>query len=72
MHEVIIGLDSGLSPNRRQAIFQTNDDLLFNGYIGTTLNEISANMLTFSLKKMRLKMSSAESWSFCLGLHELS
>ena len=66
MNLVSIGFDNRLWPNRRQAIFETNADLSLNEYRGTNLSEIwiifmnsFPNFLTFSLKKMRLKMSSA-------------
>ena len=40
MNLVIIGFDNDLSPNRRQAIFETNDDLSLNEHRGTNLSEI--------------------------------
>ena len=61
MNLVIIDVDNGLSPNRRQAIFETNDDL--------SLNE---HRETFSLKKKRLNMSSAKSRLSCLRLYVLN
>ena len=48
MNLVIIGFDNGLSPNRRQSIFETNDDLWLNEHRGTNLNEIWISFLTFS------------------------
>ena len=63
----IIGSDNGLSPGRRQAIIWTNALSLLIGPSGTNLIEI----LTFSFKKMRLKVSSAKRWPFCLGLNVL-
>ena len=68
---VTIALDNGLSPNRRQAIIETNADLLSIGYPGTNFSEIWINGITLSLTKMRLKMSSAGSRPSCLGLNEL-
>ena len=53
----IIGSDNGLSPDRRQAIICTNAGLLLIGPLGTNLNEILIEILTFSFKKMRLKVS---------------
>ena len=56
----IIGSDNGLSPDRRQAIIWTNAGLLLIGPLGTNFSEILIEILTFSSKKMRLKVSSAE------------
>ena len=67
----IIGSDNGLSPDRRQAIMWTNAWLLFIWPLGTNFSEILIEILTFSFKKMRLKVSSAKLWPFCLGLNEL-
>ena len=55
----IIGSDNGLSPGRRQAIIWTNAGIFFIGPLGTNFSEISIEIQTFSLKKMHLKMSSA-------------
>ena len=68
----IIGSDNGLSPERRQAIIWTNDGILFIGPLGTNFGEILIEIQTFSLKKMRLKMSSAKCCSFHLGLNVLT
>ena len=68
----IIGSDNGLSPDRRQAIIWTNAGLLLIGPLGTNFNEILIEILTFSFKKMRLKVSSAKRLSFCLGLNVLT
>ena len=37
--------------------------------LGTNFSEILIEILTFSFKKMHLKMPSAKSWPFCLGLN---
>ena len=66
-----IDSDNGLSPGRRQAIIWTNAGLLLIGPLGTNFNEILIEILTFSFKEMRLKVSSAKWWPFCLGLSEL-
>ena len=66
-----IDSDNGLSPGRRQAIIWTNAGLLLIGPLGTNFSEILIEILTFSLKKMRLKLSSAKRRPFCLGLNEL-
>ena len=66
----IIGSDNGLSPERRQAIIWTNAGLLLIGPLGTNFSEILIEILTFSFKKMRLKVS-AKRRPFSLGLHEL-
>ena len=68
----IIGSDNGLSPDRRQAIIWTNAGLLFNGPSGTNFSEILIEILTFSFKKMRLKVSSVKRQPFCLGLNVLT
>ena len=65
----ITGSDNGLSPDQRQAIIWTNDGLLLIGLLGTNFNEIIIEILTFSFKKMRLKVSSAKRQPFCLCLH---
>ena len=67
----IIGSDNGLSPERRQAIIWTNAGILLIGPLGTNFSEILIEIQTFSLKKIRLKMSSAKYCSFCLGLNVL-
>ena len=63
--------DNGLSPGRRQAIIWTNARILLIGPIGTHFSEIFTETQTFSLKKMRLEMSSAECCLFHLGLSVL-
>ena len=68
----IIGSDNGLSPERRQAIIWTNAGILLIGPLGTNFSEILIEIQTFSLKKIRLKMSSAICCSFRLGLSELT
>ena len=67
-----IGSDNGLSPDRRQAIIWTNAGLLLIGPLGTNFSEILIEILTFSFKKMGLKVSSAKRRPFCLGLNVLS
>ena len=67
----IIGSNNGLSPGRRQAIIWTNDGILLIRPLGTKFSEISIEILTFSFKKMRLKLSSAKWRPFCLGLNVL-
>ena len=67
----IIASDNGLSPGRRQAIIWNNDGILWIGLLGTKFSEISIEILTFSFKKMRLKVSSAKWRPFCLGLNVL-
>ena len=68
----IIGSDNGLSPDQRQAIIWTNAWLLLSGPLGTNFSEILIEILTFSFKKMRLKVSSAKRRPFCLGLNALN
>ena len=67
----IIGSDNGLSPDRRQAIIWTNAGILSIGPLRTNFSEILIETLTFSSKKMRLKVSSTNWWPFCLGLNKL-
>ena len=67
----IIGSDNGLSPDRRQAIIWTNTGILLIGPLGTNFIEILIEILTFSFKKMHLKISSAKRRPFCLGLNML-
>ena len=67
----IIGSDNGLSPGRRQAIIGTNAGILLIGPLGTNFSEILIEILTFSFKKMRFKVSSAKWRPFCLGLNGL-
>ena len=67
----IIGLDNGLSPDRRQAIIWTNDGLLLIGPLEAFFSEILIEILTVSSEKMRLKVSSAKRRPFCLGLNVL-
>ena len=67
-----IGSDNGLSPGRRQAIIWTNAGMLWIGPLGTNLSEIIIEILTFSFKKIHLKMSSGKWRPFCIGLNELN
>ena len=62
----IIYSDNGLSPGRRQAIIWTNAAILLIGPLGINFNDILAQIITFSFKKMYLKVSSAKWRSFCL------
>ena len=67
----IIGSDNGLSPGRRQAIIRTNAGILLIRPLGTNFSDFLVEILIFSFKKMRLKVSSAKRRPFCLGLNEL-
>ena len=69
---IIIDSDNGLSPGRRQAIIWTNAGLLLIGTLETHFSEILIEIQTFSFKKLRLKVSSAKWWPFCLGLNVLN
>ena len=69
---IIIGSDNGLSPGRCQAIIWTNAGVLLIGPSGTNFSEILIEIQTFSLKKIRLKMSSAKCCLFRLGLNVLT
>ena len=68
----ITGSDNGLSPDRRQAIIWTNARILLIGPLGTNFSEILIEILTFSFKKIRLKVSSAKRRPFCLSLDVLT
>ena len=68
----IIASDNGLSPGRPQAIIWNNDGILSIGLLATNFSEILIEILTFSFKKMRLKVSSAKWRPFCLGLNVLT
>ena len=67
----IIGSDNGLSPGQRQAIIWTNAGILFSGPLGTNFSEILIEIITFSFRKMHLKVSSAKWRPCCLGLNVL-
>ena len=60
------------SDGRRQAIIWTNAGLLLIGPLGTNFSEILIGILTFSFKKLHLKVSSAKWRPFCLGLNVLN
>ena len=64
-----IASDNGLSPGRRPAIIWRNAGILLIGPLGTNFSEILIELQAFSLKKIRLKMSSAKCRPFCLGLN---
>ena len=68
----IIGSDNGLSPDRRQAIIWTNAGILLIRPLGTNFSEILIEILKFSFKKMRLKVSFVKRRPFCLGLNVLN
>ena len=67
----IIVSDNGLSHGRRQAIIWNNSRIFLIGTLGTNFSEILIEILTFSFKKMRLKVSSAKRQPFSLGLNVL-
>ena len=68
----ITGSDNCLSPGRRQAIIWTNAGILLMVPLGTNFSEILIEILTFSIKKMHLKMSSAKWLPFWLDLDGLT
>ena len=68
----IFGSDNGLPPGRRQAIIQTSDGILLIWPSGTSFNEISTEIITFSFEKICLKVSSAKWRPLCLGLNVLT
>ena len=65
----ISGSDNDLSPGRRQAIIWTNARILSIGPLGTHFSEISTEIITFSFKKMYLKVPFAKWRPFGLGLN---
>ena len=67
----IIGSDHGLSPGRRQAIIWTNTWISLIGPLGRNFSENLNEILTFSFRKMHLKMASAKWRPCCLGLNVL-
>ena len=67
-----IASDNGLSPDRRQAIIWANAGILSIGHLGINFSEISMEIQTFSLWKMRLKSSSAKWRPSCLGFNVLT
>ena len=69
--QTIIGLDNGLSPDRRQAIIWTNAEILLIRSLGTKYSEILSAIHAFSFKKINVKMSSAKWRPFCLGRNVL-
>ena len=68
----INGSDNGLSPERRQAITQTNARILLIGPLGTDFSKILIEIYTFSFRKMHLKMLSGKWRQLCLSLNVLS
>ena len=67
-----IGADNRLSPDRRQAIIWTNDDLLLIEPLGRNFSKNWFTIQTFSLRKMHLKVSSAQWRPFCLSINVLT
>ena len=67
----VIASNNGLSPGQHQAIIWNNDGILLIWPLGTSFSEILIVILSFSLKKMHLKMSSGKWWPFCLSLNVL-
>ena len=55
----ILSSDNGLSPDRRQAIIWTNDEILLIGPLGINLSEILIAIDAFPLKKMHLETLAA-------------
>ena len=69
---IIIGPDNSWSPGRRQAIIRTNVGILLIRTLRTNFNEILIAIITFSFKKISLKVSSEKRLPFCLGLNVLN
>ena len=68
----IMGSDNSLSHDRSQAIIWTKTGLLLIRPLGTDFIESLIEILTFTFKKMRLKVSSSKLRPFCLGLNGLT
>ena len=64
--------DNGLSPGRRQAIIWNNAGILLIGTLGATFNDFFIAILTFSFKKIHLKVSSGKWRPSCLDLNGLT
>ena len=62
----IIGSSNGLWPKQHLTIISTNAGILLTEPIVTNFNKILIKILTFSLKKMYLNVSSAK-WRFVLA-----
>ena len=58
-----------MSPGQRQGIIWTNAGILLIWPLETNFSEILLEVIRVSFKKMRLKVSSAKWWPFCLGLN---
>ena len=65
----IIASDNALSPGRRQAIIWTSAGILLIGSLGTNFSENLMEIITFSFKKMRMKVLSAKWRPCCLVLN---
>ena len=63
----VIGSDNGFYPHQHQAIIWTIAGILLICPLGTKFSEISIKVLTFSFKKMLLKMLSVKWQPFCLS-----
>ena len=68
----VIGSDNGVSPGWHQAINWTNAGILLIGPLGTNFSEILIQLVAFSFKKMRLKVSIAKWRLYCLGINVLT
>ena len=66
-----IGSDNGLSPSRCQAIIRTNAGTLLIRPLGTNFSENLIEILIFSFKKMRLKVSSVKTQAKKAGCFSL-
>ena len=64
----IVASDNGLLTARRQAIIQTNADLLSIGILGTNFSEFWIKLHMSSFMKMHLKMSPVKWRPFCLNV----
>ena len=65
------GSDYGLSPGRHQAIIWTSTGILSIWLSEANFSEMLIEIGAFSFKKIHVKMSSLETWPFCLCLNVL-
>ena len=70
VREPVIAAVNGLSPIGHQA--RTNSELLSIGLFRTNLCEFVIRTQRFSFEKLQFEISSAQCWSFCSSLEQIS
>ena len=68
----IIGSDNGLSPGCHQAIIWTSAGILLIKPLGMSFSKILLEIITFSFKKLHLKVLPAKQQPYCLSLNVLN